>query len=202
MPVLKTFLALSSIAVVTAAPFSSQFTPNKLSTNVIPSYPGLSLTWSDDFNGNAGSLPSSSNWIYDTGHSYPGGPGNWGTGEVEVYTTNPANLQVTGGSSLQITPTLNNGQWQSARIETQRTDFQASPGRVMRMEARILMPDTTHLSSAQSQGYWPAFWALGAPYRGNYQNWPSIGEFDIMENVNGINEVWGTLHCGSASGGK
>jgi beta-glucanase (GH16 family) len=32
-------------------------------------------------------------------------------------------------------------------------------------------------------GYWPAFWALGSPYRGNYQNWPGIGEFDVMENV-------------------
>lgn len=43
--------------------------------------------------------------------------------------------------------------------------------------------------------------ALGAAYRGNYQNWPSIGEFDIMENVNGINSVWGTLHCGTNPGG-
>jgi hypothetical protein len=42
---------------------------------------------------------------------------------------------------------------------------------------------------------------LGAPYRGNYQNWPSVGEFDVMENVNGINSVWGTLHCGVNPGG-
>ncbi len=46
-----------------------------------------------------------------------------------------------------------------------------------------------------------AFWALGAPYRGNYQNWPAIGEFDIMENVNGLNSVWGVLHCGVNPGG-
>ncbi|MCP9948366.1 carbohydrate-binding protein [Actinomadura madurae] len=46
-----------------------------------------------------------------------------------------------------------------------------------------------------------AFWALGSPYRGNYQNWPAIGEFDIMENVNGLNSVWGVLHCGTNPGG-
>src|SRR5690606_34964961 len=50
-------------------------------------------------------------------------------------------------------------------------------------------------------GYWPAFWALGSPYRGNYWNWPAIGEFDIMENVNGLNTVWGVLHCGVNPGG-
>jgi beta-glucanase (GH16 family) len=50
-------------------------------------------------------------------------------------------------------------------------------------------------------GYWPAFWALGSPFRGNYWNWPGIGEFDVMENVNGINSVWGVLHCGVAPGG-
>jgi beta-glucanase (GH16 family) len=33
------------------------------------------------------------------------------------------------------------------------------------------------------------------------RNWPSIGEFDIMENVNGIDRVWGVMHCGSNPGG-
>lgn len=60
------------------------------------------------------------------------------------------------------------------------------------------MPNVTGAAAA---GYWPAFWALGSPYRGNYQNWPGIGEFDVMENVNGINSVWGVLHCGVAPGG-
>lgn len=60
------------------------------------------------------------------------------------------------------------------------------------------MPNVTGAAAA---GYWPAFWALGAPYRGNYWNWPAIGEFDIMENVNGINSVWAVLHCGVNPGG-
>jgi beta-glucanase (GH16 family) len=34
-----------------------------------------------------------------------------------------------------------------------------------------------------------------------HRSWPAIGEFDIMENVNGINRVWGVLHCGVNPGG-
>lgn len=68
----------------------------------------------------------------------------------------------------------------------------------MRIQARILMPD---VHGNEAVGYWPAFWTLGGAYRGNYQNWPAIGEFDIMENVNGINSVWGVLHCGVSPGG-
>ena len=44
--------------------------------------------WGDDFNGPNGSLPSSSNWIFDLGHGYPGGPDNWGTGEIQSYAQN------------------------------------------------------------------------------------------------------------------
>ncbi|GAP51071.1 secreted glucosidase [Streptomyces azureus] len=42
---------------------------------------------------------------------------------------------------------------------------------------------------------------LGAPYRGNYQNWPVVGELDIMENTQGQNTVFGTMHCGTSPGG-
>jgi hypothetical protein len=164
-----------------------------------PTPSGWSLVWSDDFTGAANTLPSSTNWIVDTGTSYPGGPANWGTGEIQTYTNSTANLRRDGSGNLVITPIrASNGSWTSARIETVRTDFKPAPGRVLRIEGRIQMPNVT---GAPALGYWPAFWALGAPYRGNYQNWPSIGEFDIMENVNGINSVWGVLHCGVNPGG-
>ncbi|HEY8481978.1 MAG TPA: glycoside hydrolase family 16 protein [Spirillospora sp.] len=160
---------------------------------------GWSLVWSDDFNGAAGSLPSADNWIIDTGHGYPGGPPNWGTGEIQRYTDDPANVSLDGSGNLRITPIKTaSGEWTSSRIETRRTDFKPGEGRILRIEGRIQMPN---VSGAEALGYWPAFWALGSPYRGNYQNWPSIGEFDIMENVNGINSVWGVLHCGTAPGG-
>src|SRR2546429_3832623 len=50
-------------------------------------------------------------------------------------------------------------------------------------------------------GYWPAFWMLGDAFRGNYLNWPRIGEIDIMENINGRPTAFSTLHCGVAPGG-
>lgn len=166
---------------------------------VPPPDSGWSLAWSDDFNGSAGSLPSSSNWIFDLGHSYPGGPANWGTGEIQNYTNSPSNISLDGSGNLRITPLRDgSGNWTSARIETQRTNFKPPDGGVMRIEGRIQMPNVTGNAAL---GYWPAFWALGSPYRGNYQNWPAIGEFDVMENVNGINSVWGVLHCGVAPGG-
>ncbi|MEO3859459.1 glycoside hydrolase family 16 protein [Acrocarpospora sp. B8E8] len=173
---------------------------NAMTANAaVPATPsGWSLVWSDDFNGGAGSLPSSTNWQIDTGHAYPGGPGNWGTGEIQNYTANPANVSLDGAGNLRITPIGSGQNWTSARIETRRSDFKPAAGRILRIEGRIQMPNVTGNAAL---GYWPAFWALGAPYRGNYWNWPAIGEFDIMENVNGLNSVWGVLHCGVSAGG-
>lgn len=33
------------------------------------------------------------------------------------------------------------------------------------------------------------------------RNWPQVGELDIMENVNAVNRLYGTLHCGVNPGG-
>lgn len=160
---------------------------------------GWTQVWADDFTGGANTLPNENNWIIDTGHSYPGGPANWGTGEIQNYTRNTSNLAHDGAGNLRITPLRDGaGNWTSARIETRRADFKAPAGGVLRIEGRIQMPNVTGQAAL---GYWPAFWALGAPYRGNYWNWPSIGEYDVMENVNGINAVWGVLHCGVSPGG-
>ncbi|MFE0517442.1 glycoside hydrolase family 16 protein [Streptomyces sp. NPDC058954] len=160
---------------------------------------GWTQVFADDFNGSAGTGVNTSNWLYDTGTSYPGGAANWGTGEVESMTNSTNNVALDGSGNLKITPLRDGaGNWTSGRIETNRTDFQPPAGGKLRVEARIQMPNVTGSAAA---GYWPAFWMLGAPYRGNYQNWPSVGELDIMENVNGINKTWATMHCGTASGG-
>ena len=167
--------------------------------SIPPPESGWTTVFADDFTGGANTLPSGSNWIIDTGHAYPGGPGNWGTGEIQNYTASASNLAQDGAGNLRITPLRDgSGNWTSARIETQRTDFKPPAGGVMRIESRIQMPNVT---GAAALGYWPAFWALGGPYRGNWWNWPAVGEFDIMENVNGINSVWGVLHCGVNPGG-
>ncbi|MFE7853929.1 glycoside hydrolase family 16 protein [Streptomyces sp. NPDC057403] len=160
---------------------------------------GWTQVFADDFNGSAGTGVNTTNWLYDTGTSYPGGAANWGTGEVERMTSSTGNVALDGSGNLKITPLRDAaGNWTSGRIETNRTDFQPPAGGKLRVEARIQMPNVTGAAAA---GYWPAFWMLGAPYRGNYQNWPSVGELDIMENVNGINKTWATMHCGTASGG-
>jgi hypothetical protein len=188
-----------ALAALTAAAAVAAAVTISAQASVPPPPSGWTLAWSDDFNGSSGTLPSSTNWIYDTGHGYPGGPGNWGTGEIQNYTTSTSNLGLDGAGNLRITPRRDGaGNWTSGRIETRRADFKAPSGGVLRIEGRIQMPNVT---GSAALGYWPAFWALGSPYRGNYWNWPGIGEFDIMENVNGINSVWGVLHCGVSPGG-
>jgi beta-glucanase (GH16 family) len=166
---------------------------------LIQKQPNWSLAWSDEFNWTGGA--STSDWIYDIGTSYPGGPSHWGTGEVEVMSSSTDNVFQSGGS-LHIralhTDTIPTSGWTSGRIETVRTDFQPPANGLMAVEARIRLPNVT---GNAAQGYWPAFWILGAPYRGNYWNWPSVGEIDIMENINSLNQWWGVLHCGIYSGG-
>jgi beta-glucanase (GH16 family) len=159
---------------------------------------GWTEVFVDEFDGPEGSLPDASRWRLSTGHGYPGGPANWGTGEIQRYTDDPANVSLDGRGHLRITPQRDaNGEWTSARVETNQQNFKAPPGGVLRIEGRIQVPNVTGAAAA---GYWPAFWALGAPYRGTF-NWPAVGEIDVMENVNGINAVWGVLHCGTNPGG-
>jgi beta-glucanase (GH16 family) len=66
------------------------------------------------------------------------------------------------------------------------------------VEASIQQPE---VKGAAAAGYWPAFWMLGARFRGNYLNWPGIGKIDIREDINGLSSVFATLHCGTSSGG-
>src|SRR5690606_37876706 len=165
--------------------------PGGASGSIPPAEDGWRLVWGDGFDGPEGSLPSDEEWIFSTGTSYPGGPAHWGTGEIQVYTKDPANVSLDGRGRLRITTQRTSlGRWTSARIETRRA-FQAPPGGVLRIEGRLRLPQ---VKGAAAAGYWPAFWALGEAYRGDWWNWPGVGEIDIMENVNGLNVIWQTLH--------
>jgi beta-glucanase (GH16 family) len=146
------------------------------------------IAFRDDFTGTG--LPSG-DWQIIEGHSYPGGPENFGTGQVDRGTRDLRNVQQRDGM-LEITPQLDGGEWTSARVETNRTFFPQA-GQVMRVEARLALPDVT---GAEAAGYWPAFWMLGANYRADRWSWPGPGELDIAESVNGHNWSNSVLHCG------
>lgn len=106
-------------------------------------YPGPEWTdtlFIDDFSGSKGSLPDGATWMLDTGTSYPGGPPQWGTGEIETYSDKPRYVHQTGEGHLKIIPRFNNGTWTSARIETRQMDFAAPRHGKLRVEASLSAP--------------------------------------------------------------
>ncbi len=153
---------------------------------------GYTLTWSDEFNGAAGTPPNPANWGYDTG------AGGWGNSELENYTNNIANAQIVGdpaatdGSSLAIISIDTNpvstvyntvGRYTSARINSAgKQSFQYGW-----MEANIKVP--------YGQGIWPAYWMLGTNI--GSVGWPACGETDIMEQIGSLayqGRNYGSLH--------
>ncbi|GAA5195260.1 hypothetical protein GCM10023322_61590 [Rugosimonospora acidiphila] len=184
-----TFAGAATVAttVVTAAPAAA----------AVPAPPsGFSLTWSDDFNGASGTGVDAGNWKYDTG---PGS--SFGTGEIETMTNSTANVYQDGAGHL-VLKALHSGTnpgtgWTSGRIETQAATFGAPPGGVVMMESSIQQPN---VNTGNGAGYWPAFWMLGSPLRTGTP-WPTSGEVDILEDINGRSSVFGTLHCGTNPGG-
>ncbi|BAL92475.1 putative glycosyl hydrolase [Actinoplanes missouriensis 431] len=194
---MRSLRVLAAAALVVAASVTIVTTADAA---VPPPPSGMTLVFSDDFTGAAGTGLNRGNWLYSAGTGYPGGAANWGTGEVETMTDSTANVYQDGSGNLAIKPLRDSaGRWTSGRVETQRTDFAAPVGGRVRIEARIQQPNVTGAAAA---GYWPAFWALGDAARPvGATNWPGIGEWDIMENINGRSSVFAALHCGTNPGG-
>jgi len=190
-----TWLALVTILLSAMTPSAVSAQPASAPLANPASQLGWTQIWNDEFSGTGAVDPA--NWLYDLGTSYPGGAANWGTGEVETMTNSTNNVFRDGAGHLVIkaihTGTDPNTGWTSGRIETQRNDFQPPTGGALAIEASIQQPNVT---TTNGLGYWPAFWALGGPFRGNYNNWPSVGEFDILEDINGRSSVFATFHCG------
>ncbi|RYP62648.1 hypothetical protein DL771_009641 [Monosporascus sp. 5C6A] len=152
----------------------------------------------DDFS--AGAIDTNI-WQYDLGTSYPGGAPNWGTGEIQTYTNDPSNIHVNEEGVLVITPRNDNGHWTSARIETTSNVKVACPeGGKLWVEVNVKV-GSPNMPQGEEMGIWPAFWMMGSDYRGNYWNWPSIGEIDILETANGDSTIYHTVHCDEAPGG-
>jgi len=135
--------------------------------------------WSDSFTGPAGSGISQQSWAYQTGH------GIFGSGEIETMTGSPGNVHLDGRGDLDITAISQGATWTSGRIRT-RSVFRAPAGGELMVTASIRQPDPVG-----GVGYWPAFWLLGPGA------WPEHGEIDILEDVNGLSEHSGALHCGN-----
>ena len=141
------------------------------------------LVWSDEFDGTAGTSPSSKRW-----NLREGGNG-WGNNELQSFTARPQNVALDGQGNLAITArketyTGKDGitrDYTSSRIDT-KGKFSFSYGR---LEARIRIP--------AGQGLWPAFWAMGEDVW--TAGWPNCGEIDVMETLgHAPSVVHGTLH--------
>jgi beta-glucanase (GH16 family) len=150
----------------------------------------VAATFSDDFNGAAGSGVDGSKWVYQPGDN----PNNH---EREWYTSGTDNAAMDGQGHLVITAKKGNpGNHQcwygactytSARLTTVGK-FTTTFGHV---EARMQLP--------RGQGMWPAFWMLGSDI--GSAGWPNCGEIDVMENVGfEPTTVHGTIHGPGYSG--
>ena len=142
------------------------------------------LVWSDEFNQTDGSPPDPSIWNLEVSGN---GEGNH---ELEYYTTSINNSYVQDGRLhiVGLEEQYKGHNYTSARMDSYG-NVEVLYG-LIAARTRIRMYD----------GYWPAFWLLGS--QAPRVNWPSCGEMDIMEQVNGRgtgtaqddNLQFGTLH--------
>lgn len=154
------------------------------------------IVWADEFD--VDGSPDPQNWNLIIGDGTAEGIPGWGNNELQYYTGRLENVKVENGM-LVITAkeeSFQGSNYTSARLTT-RGLFEKQYGR---FEARIKVPF--------GKGYWPAFWLLGVPeteiVNGQEveEQWPLIGEIDIMEYVGDEPTVaFGTLHgpefCGN-----
>lgn len=148
--------------------------------NAPTSYAGLSLKWSDEFDGSG--LDANS-WNYETGG------GGWGNNELENYTNSNRNSYLTKGYLVLEArkEASGNNSYSSARLQTKgKREFKYG-----RMDIRAKLP--------KGKGIWPAIWMLGSNILTT--PWPACGEIDIMELLgHEPNKMYGTMHWGNVGG--
>jgi beta-glucanase (GH16 family) len=146
------------------------------------SYPGMNLTWSDEFNGKT---PDNANWTCETGGN------GWGNNELEYYSNTTKNSFLSGGYLIieARKETVGSNKYTSARIIS-RDKKTFTLGRI---DIRTRLP--------KGKGIWPALWMLGNNI--SSKPWPSCGEIDIMELLGDTpQKIYGTMHWGAAGGGS
>jgi len=139
-------------------------------------YAGMTLVWSDEFDGPE---INGNNWSFEIG------TGNWGWGNNELQYYQEDNTSIIDGNLVieARRQTLDNSIYTSSRLITRgKQSFQYG-----RVDIRAVMPE--------GQGMWPALWMLGSNHL--QVGWPTCGEIDIMEMIGGEerdNVVHGTAH--------
>jgi hypothetical protein len=182
-PVIALTAAAASSASAIAAPAANAAPAVAAAAATVPGPPsGWSTVFSDDFNGSSGS-GIGSQWMYDTGAG-----SSFGTGEIETMTNSTSNVHLDGNGNLDVTALGSGSSWTSGRVQTTSANVGAPAGGQLEVTASIEQP-------SGGLGYWPAFWMLGPG------QWPENGEIDIMEDVNSLSELSGTVHCGVDPGG-
>jgi hypothetical protein len=187
LAIMAPVLVIAAVTAPRGASLAAMVTP-AAATSVaapaaVPGPPsGWSTVFSDDFNGASGT-GADSQWMYNTG---PGS--NFGTGEIETMTNSTSNVHLDGNGNLDLTALGSGSNWTSGRLQTTTANVGAPAGGELEVTASIQQP-------TGGLGYWPAFWMLGPG------QWPENGEIDIMEDVNALSEVAGTIHCGVDPGG-
>jgi len=158
----------------------------------IPTLDGYHVVFSDDFNGDQGTKPSSSRWNTVVRANNP-------NDEVEQYTNDALNAHLSGDGQLYILPVKKGNTWTSARLESAGA-WTCGAGSAMIFQAEIKVPDFTG-SPAKFAGLWPAFWTKGNSFRTSGVGWPACGEWDIFEVTDRMsNRNQGTLHFKDAGG--
>lgn len=142
-------------------------------------YPGYTLTWSDDFTGNA---VSAGNWSFESGNN-----NGWGNNELEYYTGRSQNVFVSQGNLIieARAESLNGFNYTSTRMITKNL----RTFKFGRIDIRAKMP--------KGRGIWPALWMLGNNI--DAVGWPACGEMDILELLgHEPNKIYGTMHWGTS----
>ena len=148
------------------------------------SYPGMTLTWADEFNGTA---VNTNDWNYETGDGCPGVCG-WGNNELEWYTAGD-NASVQSGALVIEARQETRGT--KSYTSTRMTTKSKKPIKFGRIDIRAKLPI--------GKGIWPALWMM--PQEDKYGTWPKSGEIDIMEFLgHEPNKVYSTVHFGPGPG--